>query len=181
MERRLGGRKLPEFRELIVQLFRERRRQPHLTVTLLRQHWAEVLGAELARKTWPARLAGNLLWINTVDAGWAYQLQFMKRDMLESIQLFMGTPTITELRFRQGEVPPPAPEPDSEANKAPPSSRPRRGAAPAEAVPASAAPGSAAIADETLRDSFSRWHGMQQRRKRKRDGAPNPGSGPGSG
>ncbi len=175
MERRLGGRKLPEFRELIAQLFRERRRQPHLTVTLLRQHWAEVLGAELAGKTWPTRLAGHLLWINTVDAGWAYQLQFMKRDLLESIQLFMGAPTVTELRFRQGEIPPPATAEQSVAQKARPSSRPRRGD-----VPVGDAPGSAAIADEALRDSFSRWHGKQQRRKRKPDGAPSPGAKPDS-
>lgn len=92
-----------EFRELIRSMFQERHKQPHLTVSLLRQHWGDILGDSLARKTYPARMAGHILWINALDASWAYQLQFMKHELLESVQVFMGSEDITELRFRQGE------------------------------------------------------------------------------
>ena len=54
--------------DLAGDLFRTRQKQPHLTVTLLRKHWAGILGAELASKTHPARIAGNTLWINTLDS-----------------------------------------------------------------------------------------------------------------
>ena len=93
-----------EFRELITSMFRERHKQPHLTVSLLRQHWGDILGQQLARKTYPARMAGHTLWINALDASWAYQLQFMKHELLESVQVFMGSEDISELRFRQGEL-----------------------------------------------------------------------------
>jgi hypothetical protein len=96
------GAKHAEFRDLITAMFRERHKHPHLTVNLLRQHWADILGPELAERTYPARMAGQTLWINALDASWAYQLQFMKHELLESVQVFMGTADITELRFKQG-------------------------------------------------------------------------------
>ena len=98
------GAKHGEFRELITAMFRERHKHPHLTVNMLRQHWADILGRELAERTYPARMAGQTLWINALDASWAYQLQFMKRELLESVQVFMGTADITELRFKPGEL-----------------------------------------------------------------------------
>ena len=146
---------MQDFHDLIVQLFRDRHKQPSLTVTLLRQHWSDIHGAELARKTYPARLTGGLLWINAVDAGWAYQLQFMKREMLESIQVFMGAPTVKELRIKQGEVPAPQASPRARAPSRAPRSKGRA------AIPA---PGAEAISDAKLRESFSRWHSVQKRR-----------------
>ncbi|MCZ6533609.1 MAG: DUF721 domain-containing protein [SAR324 cluster bacterium] len=157
---------MQEFHDLIVQLFRERHRQPSLTVTLLRQHWSDIHGAELARKTYPTRLTGGLLWISTVDAGWAYQLQFMKREMLESIQVFMGAPTVKELRFKQGEVPAPETSPRARAHSRAPHSKSRA------AIPA---PGAEAISDAHLRESFSRWHNVQKRRGKERNGNPQGG------
>ena len=83
--------------DLAGDLFRTRQKQPHLTVTLLRKHWAGILGAELASKTHPARIAGNTLWINALDSSWAFQLQFLKEEILPAIQVNM----------RGGHLPPP--------------------------------------------------------------------------
>ena len=96
------GQKHGEFRDLITEMFRERHKHPHLTVNLLRRHWEDILGLELARKTYPARISGNTLWINALDASWAYQLQFMKHELLESVQVFMDSRDVAELRFKQG-------------------------------------------------------------------------------
>ena len=104
------GAKQGEFRELITAMFRERHKKPHLTVNLLRQHWADILGQELADKTYPARISRQTLWINALDASWAYQLQFMKHELLESVQVFMGATEITDLRFKEGNLHPPGEE-----------------------------------------------------------------------
>jgi hypothetical protein len=183
-----------EFRELITSMFRDRHKQPHLTVSLLRQHWGDILGQQLARKTYPARMAGHTLWINALDASWAYQLQFMKHELLESVQVFMGSEDITELRFRQGElhatvdgdeaVAPEGSEENPEessgnrtAHKAGAGAESGKHAA-ADSTASGEAPQvdqvaesvmeSAAadvIADDSLRDSFRRWAQVKKTKK----------------
>ena len=166
-----------EFRDLIMAMFRERHKQPHLTVNLLRQHWEDILGRELARKTHPARIAGHTLWINALDASWAYQLQFMKREMLESVQVFMGAEDITELRFKQGGLQSGAHEAETKTPGGSTATADKRDKGTADdaradahmeeadehrqayAIPASA------IADKSLRDSFRRWARVKTRKK----------------
>ena len=189
-----------EFRALIAQMFRERQRRPHLTVSLLRRHWADILGAELARKTYPARIKGNTLWINTVDSAWAFQLQFLKHELLESVQVFMDTREIGELRFKQGDLH------DSEEGPAPATAEPEaagaandRQAVPGESAEAARAapvaangeaapgestreaeqPGPAAIADPSLRESFGKWQRVNKRRKPANQQPPPPRGGNG--
>lgn len=110
----MAGKRQEAFDHLVTQLFREREKNPHLTVTLLRHHWRAILGAEMADRTYPTRLTRNTLWINAVDASWAYQLQFMKGELLQSIQVFTESTAIKDLRFRQGDVPEPGPDTEQE-------------------------------------------------------------------
>jgi hypothetical protein len=183
----VAGPRQEAFQKLVAQLFREREKHPQLTVTLLRQHWRAILGEELAGKTYPARISRDTLWINAVDASWAYQLQFMKAEILESIHVFTESAAIKALRFRQGEVRWPD-EPGAEG-AAPAESLHPEGEAPAESLqaegadePAPAAgegaadepPGADTIADPSLRRSFSRWR-SGLKRKKARQGVP-PGS-----
>jgi len=159
-----------DLRDLVGELFRTRKKQPHLVVTLLRQHWAGIVGAEMARKTWPKRLAGETLWIAATDSGWAYQLQFMKGELLDSLAAFLERPLVTDLRFRVEPLPEAEPPPGATA------------AAPDEAA---ADPGVAraagSIADVRLRESFVRALSRQTHR-RSRDAAgtaePSPPEGP---
>ena len=142
------------FGELTGDLFRTRRKQPHLTVTLLRKHWAGILGAELASKTHPARIAGNTLWINALDSSWAYQLQFLKEEILPAVQVFLSSAAISDLRFKAGAVP----EPARKAENTP---------APPNLEDAAETPGpSDKIADPFLRKNFARWLARQKRRPR---------------
>lgn len=167
------GAKHGEFRELITEMFRERQKHPHLTVNLLRQHWRDILGQELAQKTYPARIAGNTLWINALDASWAYQLQFMKRELLESVQVFMGTQDLTELRFKQGGLHGDSGEAGAQHPAAPTGDmHPRNGAeqdgdsADEPVMAREEDPVTASvIPDEALRDSFSRWVHVKKRKK----------------
>lgn len=99
--------------DLAQSLFREQHKTGHLTLTRLRQHWPQVVGPELARKTHPARLEKATLLIHTLDAGWAHNLRFMAEDILGSVQAFLEADTVSKLRFAVGELPqaPAAPTP----------------------------------------------------------------------
>ncbi len=96
------------FGELVEGLFRKQRKGASLTVTRLRQHWGAIVGAGLARATRPTRVVRGVLWVATVDSGWAFNLQFVKADMLDAVQTYLGSEEVRELRFRVGDVDPPA-------------------------------------------------------------------------
>ncbi|MBI3992471.1 MAG: DUF721 domain-containing protein [Candidatus Lambdaproteobacteria bacterium] len=100
-----------DLRDLMQGLFDDPQRRGHLTVQALREHWGDIVGAGLADKTHPGRLEGRLLWIWARDSAWVYQLQFFKEDLLRSVQTFLESDEIDDLRFRLGEIPqrPPAP------------------------------------------------------------------------
>ena len=166
--------------DLAGDLFRSRQKQPHLTVTLLRKHWAGIVGAELARKTHPARIAGNTLWINALDSSWAFQLQFLKEEILPAIQVFLSSAAISDLRFKAGALP----ESAQKAEETPPppatvveDSVEDSGEDAAEHAAEDAGehtaetPGPAQkiadkIADPSLRKTFARWLARQKSRPR---------------
>lgn len=113
----MDGMRQGELGQLVGELFREQKKQPHLMVSLLRHHWPAIVGPKLAAKTHPARIARGTLWINAADASWAYQLQFLKNEILQSVQAFLGSQTIGELRFKMGEIPAPDPQPPEAAGE----------------------------------------------------------------
>ncbi|MEE8433240.1 MAG: DUF721 domain-containing protein [bacterium] len=88
-----------EFGPLLRKLFREHRREPALTLNQLREHWTAIAGTEMGSRTRPAKLERGTLWVDTPDACWAYELQFFKQDLLNSIQAFIKSSTVTDLRF----------------------------------------------------------------------------------
>ena len=158
--------------DLAGDLFRSRQKQPHLTVTLLRKHWAGIVGAELARKTHPARIAGNTLWINALDSSWAFQLQFLKEEILPAIQVFLSSAAISDLRFKAGAVPEAAQK--AEETPPPPATVVKdsvensvENAVEDAAEHAAETPGPAQkIADPSLRKTFARWLARQKSRPR---------------
>jgi hypothetical protein len=93
--------------ELVGQVFREHQRQEHLTLVTLQRNWATLVGPGLAERTWPARLQQGLLWIAAPDSSWAYQLQFLKAELLAGIQLGLPGAGVNELRFKVGLIPAP--------------------------------------------------------------------------
>jgi len=94
-----GGKAQADLQHLLRGVFRQQAREPVLTVNLLRQRWQEVVGPELGSKTQPQRVQGDLLWVATPDACWAYELQFFKPELVASVQAFLGSEAIRDLRF----------------------------------------------------------------------------------
>ena len=99
-----------EFGPLLRKLFREHRREPALTLHQLREHWTAIAGEEMGSRTRPAKLERGTLWVDTPDACWAYELQFFKQDLLNSIEAFIKDSTVTGLRFSVARETPASPK-----------------------------------------------------------------------
>ena len=144
--------------DLVGQVFREHRRQEHVTLATLQQRWAELVGPGLAERTWPTRLQQGRLWIAAPDSSWAYQLQFLKQEILGSLRAGLPAFALTDLRFKVGPLPtPPTPAPAAPASSAT-EDAPETHANPALARAAET------IADPALRGAFLRALTKQARR-----------------
>ena len=108
--------------ELLQGIFRKQRRQPSLALQRLRQNWPGIVGEAWGRVTWPARIARGVLWISAVDSGWAFNLQFVKADLLNAVRTFLDSGDVSEIRYKVGELPAsrqPGEAPAAEAATAP--------------------------------------------------------------
>ncbi len=164
-----------DMRVLLRGMFREAKREPLLTLNLLRQYWCEVVGDEMARKTHPKRLEKGVLWIDAPDASWAFELQFFKSELLGSVRAFLESEAVRDLRFQNG-APPGAGEPPNstrgadapgawpeqprQAGSPPanplPSQHPPSSPARSPAIPPALVRASVAISDPALREAFQR-------------------------
>jgi len=73
--------------------------------------WPAAVGAENARRAWPARLARDgTLHVNAADSVWAFQLGTMSGAILERLREHIGEATPPALRLAPGPIPEPAAE-----------------------------------------------------------------------
>lgn len=74
--------------------------------------WPAVVGAENARRAWPARLTreGALL-VHATDSVWAFQLGMLAGPILERLVAELGDAAPAALRFVPGPIPDPAADP----------------------------------------------------------------------
>jgi hypothetical protein len=153
-------------------VFREHKRHDHLTLAALQKQWATLVGPGLAGKTWPTRLQGGLLWVAAPDSSWAYQLQFLKQELLGGLRAGLENCPVTDLRFKVGPMPAEPADADSAAGANPSRERTSPGERSSSREPApppapELARAADAIADPTLRGAFLRTLSKQARRKAK--------------
>jgi len=121
--------------------------------------WPAAVGAENARRAWPARLARDgTLHVNATDSIWAFQLGALAGTILDRLREHIGDATPPALRF----VPGPIPEPAAEV----PPSPPRQPFAVAPEDTAEAAKLTAEIEDEGLRATVARAAAVSLARSR---------------
>lgn len=99
-----------EMGSMIARLFREQKREGHLLLNALRQHWPAIVGEKLGRVTWPLRMEGHTLWVAAKDSAWVYELQFLKAELLDSVRTWLAAETVQDMRFRLGRMPAAEPE-----------------------------------------------------------------------
>ena len=93
------------FQEIALDLFAKAQKKPHLLLVQLQIHWPAVVGQKLARHTYPLRMQKGCLWIGAPDSCWTYELQFLKGELLASLEAYLEAPVINELRFSVASLP----------------------------------------------------------------------------
>ena len=74
----------------------------------LREHrilarWREIVGDQLADRTFPDGLERGVLWVRVKNSSWLHQLSFVKDDLLAKLAQELGDPPLVrELRFHIG-------------------------------------------------------------------------------
>jgi len=75
--------------------------------------WEEVVGHQIAAHTHPLEIRFDTLSLLVDEAVWMHQLSFMKKEIIDKVNRFLGKHTIRILRFRIGPLPPrPTPSED---------------------------------------------------------------------
>ena len=73
-------------------------------IELLAAGWADIVGADVARHSRPARLAGNTLVITTRSGAWSQQLSLLSEHLLRAVGARLPNAPVDRLAFRVGPV-----------------------------------------------------------------------------
>jgi Dna[CI] antecedent, DciA len=117
-------------------------------ILLLRAGWDEMVGTEVARNSYPARIIAGTLQVVTRSSAWSHQLSFLAEHVLTAIAARLPRAGIERLRFRVGALP--------AASK--PGTPPRRRAAAHRPAPRAAA--------ASAREAIARFRGEVEGRRR---------------
>lgn len=111
--------------------------------------WPELVGEEVARNAWPARIARDgTLYVHTSSSAWAFELGQLAPTILQRLRETLPQTAPPGLRFAVGHLPEPELTPAERAGPEPPQPGPRERAAAAELT--------ASLADPELRDLVAR-------------------------
>lgn len=78
---------------------------PAAALTSVFDSWADIVGSAIGSATRPLSLADGVLVVAVPDGGWASQLRWMERDLLDKLAAAVGDGVVTSLEVR---VRPPA-------------------------------------------------------------------------
>ncbi len=111
--------------------------------------WPAVVGEEVARNAWPARIARDgTLHVHTSSSVWAFELGHLAPRILERLAAELGEQAPGSLRFAQGHLP--------EAPSSLAESAPRKPSPPRPEALAAAASLTASIDDRELREQVAK-------------------------
>lgn len=81
----------------------------------LQRQWPAIVGEHVATHTRPESIRFKKLYVITDSSVWVQQLAFLKPSLLESINTAAGSPIVTDIVLRIGEVEHETPENGSES------------------------------------------------------------------
>ena len=111
--------------------------------------WTELVGEEVARNAWPARIARDgTLHVHTSSSAWAFELGQLAPTILERVRETLPETSTPALRFAVGHLPEPEPTSAERAGPEAPKPGPRERAAAAELT--------ASLTDPELRELVAR-------------------------
>ena len=63
-------------------------------------HWEEIVGHEIAKRSRPDKLVSLTLYISVTSSTWANELSLMSDDLIEKINSFAGDKVVKKVRFK---------------------------------------------------------------------------------
>ena len=80
-------------------------RPPQKTeITRIWEIWEMVVGTPIAQNAKPDTFKNGQLQIIVSSSAWIHQLKFLEKEMIANLNARLGTPLITHLRFKIGEI-----------------------------------------------------------------------------
>ena len=67
---------------------------------IIKGNWEQIVGKDLGRKTYVAGVKERVLYVNTENPVMLHQLSFVKGNMLEEVNKFLGIDYIKDIMFR---------------------------------------------------------------------------------
>ena len=67
---------------------------------LVLERWPEIVGPKIAEVTVAERIRDGKLWVSVGHPAWRNELTFMKRELIDKINLAMGEKVVRDIIFR---------------------------------------------------------------------------------
>jgi len=83
-------------------VLRQVRSEPGYALKEVWRLWDEAVGATIAQNARPAAFKGNLLIVHVSSSTWIHQLQFLRNDVIAQLNVALGKPLISEIKFKIG-------------------------------------------------------------------------------
>ena len=71
-----------------------------LKVSNIFNHWEDIVGPGIAKKSKPERLIRKTLYVSVTTSTWANELSLMSEKLIEKINSFTGEDVIKTIRFK---------------------------------------------------------------------------------
>lgn len=71
-----------------------------LKVSSIFNHWTEIVGEQIGKKSKPQSLRGNTLQISVTSSTWANELNLMSRTLIDKINKYVGAEVVEKIRFK---------------------------------------------------------------------------------
>ena len=63
-------------------------------------HWEEIAGKEIAKRSRPERLVNATLYVSVTSSTWANELSLMSEELINKINSSAGEEVVKKLRFK---------------------------------------------------------------------------------
>ena len=71
-----------------------------LKISNIFNHWGEIVGPEIAKKSKPRKLVRKTLYVSVTTSTWANELSLMSEKLIEKINFFTGEDVVKTIRFK---------------------------------------------------------------------------------
>jgi len=66
--------------------------------------WDTIVGNVIAQNAKPAAFKGRILLVHVTSSTWLHQLQFLKKDIIDKLNVTLGKTLIEDLKFKIGPI-----------------------------------------------------------------------------